>query len=59
MRIIRESFALLGVFFVVAGILLIQYGQSHGIGAALPFGLIYAAAGVGLIAFSFSPRELR
>lgn len=59
MRTVRDSFALVGIFFVVAGILLIQYGQSHGIGAALPFGLIYAAAGVGLIAYGFVPRDLR
>lgn len=59
MRVVRDSFALMGVFFVVAGILLIVYGQSHGIGAALPFGLIYAGAGAGMIAYSFVPRGRR
>jgi len=59
MRVVRDSFAVMGVFLVVAGILLIQYGQSRDIGAALPFGLIYAGAGAGMIAFSFVPRDLR
>ncbi len=59
MRIVRGSFAVLGLFFVGAGILLIRYGQTRGIGAALPFGLIYAVAGAGMIAFSFVPRDLR
>lgn len=59
MRIVRESFVPLGVFFVVAGILLIGYGLIHGFGAALPFGVVYAGAGVGMIAFSLVPRDLR
>lgn len=59
MRIVRESFVLMGAFFVVAGILLTVFGPSHGFGAALPFGLIYAGAGAGMIVFSFVPQNLR
>lgn len=56
MRIVRGSFALLGAFFIAAGILLSQYGQVKGIGIAVAFGLIYAAAGAVFVAWSFKPR---
>lgn len=57
MRIVREPVFLLGVFFVAAGIFLGQYGQVQGIGAAVPFGLLYVGAGTVMIALSLAPRK--
>jgi uncharacterized membrane protein (UPF0136 family) len=56
MRIARTPIALLGAFFIAAGFLLSQYGQSKGIGIAVAFGLIYAAAGAFLVVWSFKPN---
>jgi hypothetical protein len=57
MRITREPVALLGTFFVVAGILLANYGHGQGSGALTAFGLLYAAAGAALIALSLRPNR--
>ena len=56
MRVVRAPFALVGAFFIAAGILLGQYGQARGIGIAGVFAFIYAAAGVGLAAWSLKSR---
>jgi len=59
MRIVREPFALLGIFFLAAGTLLTQYAQSKGVGALIPFGLLYAGAGAVMIALSLRPKRNR
>ncbi len=57
MRIVRAPVALLGAFFIAAGILLGQYGQANGIDVAIVFGLVYAAAGAVLIALSLKTNR--
>jgi len=57
MRIVRTSVALVGAFFVAAGILLAEYGRDQAAGALVAFGLGYAAAGAVLIAWSFKPSH--
>jgi hypothetical protein len=57
MRIVRTSVALLGAFFVAAGILLGKYGQDQASGALVAFGLLYAAAGFVLTALSLRPNH--
>ena len=56
MEITREPVALLGVFFVAAGILLYVFGHTRSPGVAIGFGSLYAVAGAVLIAWSLKPR---
>ncbi len=57
MRTVRTPVVLLGIWFISAGILLAEYGRDQAAGALIGFGLVYAAAGAVLIAWSFKPRR--
>ncbi len=55
MQIVRGPFAVVGVFLIAAGALLVQYGLSSGPGAAVPFGVGYAGGGLVMLAMAFRP----
>ena len=58
MRFVHEPLALVGAFFVAAGLLLYAFERTRSPGVAIGFGALYAAAGVALIAWGLKPKPL-